>query len=422
MNNPDNEVEQSLTKRNKNSFLTKIKVKIQWKLILAFLCILGDIACWITRAETIQEVEESYDKPMFVSYIVHFSYLVFIIIWIVFYYILGNWKFKKFKEGSFSWKYSIFISFVFTLIIFCYNYTWYLSLPRTEVAANTAIYESAPAFVFIFSIPILGESVNLSKVFSLLISLVGVTLITVFQTNQPSTNNTTLINVTTNISNSTSPSVSENSPSPLGYILVIVSTILYSLYEVLYKRFATKKDDTAPIMNTIRLLGLIGIWYIIIVAPFIVIAHFTGLERFELPSINVALVILLSSTLDAISNILILLGIILSSPLFVSMGALLALPSSALADFLVHGEVMNTWSMIGAMLIILGFIGFIFTSYIYSLSSSKRDVQVKSRWFSVKEGWNIKDYTLYYLIGWYPTIENHSEEEPLLNAASISVN
>ena len=175
-------------------------------------------------------------------------------------------------------------------------------------------------------------------------------------------------------------------------------------------------------MNTVRLLGLIGIWYIIIVAPFIVIAHFTGLERFELPSIKVALVILFSSTLDAISNILILLCIILSSPLFVSMGALLALPSSALADFLVHGEVMNTWSMIGAMLIILGFIGFTFTSYIYSLSSSKRDVQVKSRWFSVKEGWNLKDYTLYYLIGWYPTIENHLEEEPLLNAASISVN
>ena len=392
--------------------------KIQWKLIFAFLCIIGDVASWIIRAEFVQGVEETYNKPIFISYIVHSSYLVFFLIWLVLRYIPGNWRYQK-KKVIYTWKYYLLISCIFTVLVFCFNYSWYLSLPRTEVAANTAIYEAATAFVFILSVPILGERVTLIKVLSLTVSISGVCLVSIFPS-VAATNNTVIIGNLSNISNgSAHPIPTASDPTALGYCLVIVSTVIYSLYEVLYKRLATSQRDTAPIMNTVRMLGLIGIWYMILIAPFLLIAHFTGLERFELPSTRVALLILLSSVLDGFSNILILFGIVLSSPLFISMGALLALPASAAADYIIHNIVMNYLSMLGALLIITGFVGFTFSTYLNDYTKKNQDLNA-SKWFTLKTGWRLKHYLLLYLLGWYPGVQTDRDREPLVGSLYTS--
>ena len=60
------------------------------------------------------------------------------------------------------------------------GYFWYLSLSRTNVPANTAIYQSAAAFTFILSVPILREKVTLVKVSSVFLSVMGVVLIAVY--------------------------------------------------------------------------------------------------------------------------------------------------------------------------------------------------------------------------------------------------
>ena len=388
--------------------------KIQWRLIFAFMCIVGDVTSWIIRAEFVQGVEDTYNKPIFISYVVHSSYLVFFCIWLVLRYLPGRWKYQK-KKIIYTWKYYLLISCIFTVIVFCFNYSWYLSLPLTEVAANTAIYEAATAFVFILSVPILGERVTLIKVISLVISIMGVCLISMFPS--VATNSTVILANITNLSNisnsSAHPIPTAANPTALGYGLVILSTVLYSLYEVLYKRLATSHKDTAPIMNTVRMLGLIGIWYLILVAPFLIIAHFTGLERFELPSTRVALLILMSSVLDGFSNILILFGIVLSSPLFISMGALLALPASAAADYIFHNIVMNYLSMMGALLIIIGFIGFTFSTYMNGHTKKNQNPNA-SKWFTFKPGWKVKHYFLLYLVGWYPGTYRDRDREPLV--------
>ena len=382
--------------------------KIRWRLILAFLCISGDILSWTIRAEFFQGIEKIYNKPIFISYVVHSSYIFFFLVWLVLRYFPLVIKSRRLQPSFYSFKYYLLISFFFTIVIFAFNYTWYLSLPLTEVSANTAIYESATAFVFIISVPLLGERVTLVKVLSLFISIVGVCLISLIPGG--SATNHTIIN-NTNLSNITTPTDSTISESTLGYFLVIISTITYSLYEVLYKRFATSPKDTAPILNTIRMLGLIGIWYIFLVAPFLIIAHFTGLERFELPSINIAFLILLNSVLDSFSNILILIGIVLSSPLFISMGALLALPTSMLADFIFHNILMSYFAILGSVFILMGFIGFIISTLIQDYTEINTE---KSKCFSLKRGWNLKHYLLLYSTGWYPTVVQ--EREPLLDS------
>ena len=44
------------------------------------------------------------------------------------------------------------------------DYLWFLSLPRTNVPANTAIYQSSLLFTFLLSVPILRERVTVLKV------------------------------------------------------------------------------------------------------------------------------------------------------------------------------------------------------------------------------------------------------------------
>lgn len=90
-------------------------------------------------------------------------------------------------------------------------YFWYRSLPLTAVAANNSIYQSASVFVFIFSVILIKEKVTLQKIAAVVVSVAGVACI------------------------STAPSNSHSSdvhPEPIGYLWVVISTIMYALYEV----------------------------------------------------------------------------------------------------------------------------------------------------------------------------------------------
>jgi hypothetical protein len=52
-----------------------------------------------------------------------------------------------------------------------------------------------------------------------------------------------------------------------------------------------------------------------------------------------------------------LLGIAWSSPLFMTVGTLLTIPVSVLADKLVHDYVLTTGNYIGIVCIVVGFLG-----------------------------------------------------------------
>jgi len=97
-------------------------------------------------------------------------------------------------------------------------YFWYYSLPRTTVAANNAIYQSASVFVYLFSFLMLGETLTLQKGAAVLVSVGGVAAISFAPKHA-----------------SSDPGIH---PSTLGYAMVIVSTCIFALYEVLYARFA----------------------------------------------------------------------------------------------------------------------------------------------------------------------------------------
>lgn len=105
-------------------------------------------------------------------------------------------------------------------------WSWYLSLPLTTVAANNAIYQSSSMFVFLFSALLLGERVTVSKLLAVLVSSSGIVLVALGGANTENKN---------------------AHPTPMGYVWVVISTALYSLYEVLYKMMIeTPHPDAAP--------------------------------------------------------------------------------------------------------------------------------------------------------------------------------
>ena len=97
---------------------------------------------------------------------------------------------------------------------------------------------------------------------------------------------------------------------------LVLTLILYALFEVLYKKLATKKDDTAPVTNGLRFLGYMGVHTLLWLWPLLIVFHFTGVEVFELPTLDNLGLMTLNAFLDIIFNAGLLVCIALSSPLF----------------------------------------------------------------------------------------------------------
>jgi len=143
----------------------------------------------------------------------------------------------------------------------------------------------------------------------------------------------------------------------LGYIFVIISTLLYSFYEVLYKKYAVDPKASSSASDAILTLGLMGLCNFLFLWPGVWIVHITGFETFELPPTNVLIKMVISACLDGTFNILLLLGVMLTSPLLISVGSVLVIPGSILADFIVHHYVLPPLALFGIGLIIIGFVG-----------------------------------------------------------------
>ena len=100
---------------------------------------------------------------------------------------------------------------------------------------------------------------------------------------------------------------------------MVISVFLYATYETFYKRLATEDDDTAPVWNTARVLGYTGVINLFLFWPLLIIAHFSGLEPFELPpTMDIFYKLLAVCALDIVFNTALLACITISTPLFTS--------------------------------------------------------------------------------------------------------
>jgi len=153
--------------------------------MLVFGIIFGLCLTWVLMSEFIQGMQEGWEKPWFILYVIHSGYAFNLLIyWALYGARTGDWMLRSqcsalvrcFRRGS-EWreespvgaylvptKQLIILSLVLALLSAFVGYSWYISLNHTLASANNAIYQSAAAVVFLLSWVRKGcDSVCLSK-------------------------------------------------------------------------------------------------------------------------------------------------------------------------------------------------------------------------------------------------------------------
>ncbi|KAF7547274.1 hypothetical protein G7Z17_g7828 [Cylindrodendrum hubeiense] len=265
----------------------------------------------------------------------------------------------------------------FTAIITCSltvaGLSWYIAVSLTTPSDLTAIYNCSAFFAYVFSVPILKEPLRLDKSVAVLIAIAGVLVVAYGDTKDGAKS-------------------AEASNRFFGNLVIGVGSVLYGLYEVLYKRFACPPEGVSPgrgmiFANTFgSCIGLFTLTVLWIPLPII---HFLGIEKFELPVASTCWLILCAVLANATFSGSFLVLISLTSPVLSSVAALLTIFIVALVDWFITGEPLSFAAIIGGAMIIVAFLGLTWSTYremqeheamepIVDLSDSDKDGDISS--------------------------------------------
>lgn len=164
--------------------------------------------------------------------------------------------------------------------------SWYVAVNLTTASDLTAIYNCSAFFAYAFSIPLLKEKLRLDKIFSVGVAIIGVLVVAYGDRPDDEAN-----------SNS-----EETQNRLLGNIVIGIGSVLYGLYEVLYKRFACPPEGTSAGRGTIfanTFGSLIGAFTIVALWVPLPILHWFGWEIFRFPSGEAGWMLLISICANA---------------------------------------------------------------------------------------------------------------------------
>ncbi|ORX51582.1 hypothetical protein DM01DRAFT_1307325 [Hesseltinella vesiculosa] len=233
------------------------------------------------------------------------------------------------------------------------TYLWYLSVNLISMSTLTVIFNTGCFWAYLFSIWMLGDSIQLSKLIAVALSILGVVVMTLDQDD--------LVNSTLSARD-----FSSSLSSVIGILVAVGSALSYGYYEVHYKKFATPPDASVLFANVMTAgIGLVTLLVLWIPIP---ILHITGFEPFELPDLHTFLTIAAIGLMSVVYNASMMCVIALVSPVFAAVGVMLTIPVVAVVDVLVTG-VMVTWmTVLGSIFILVGF-------YILNKQISKEEAQ-----------------------------------------------
>ncbi|KAL9020003.1 MAG: hypothetical protein Q9185_002742 [Variospora sp. 1 TL-2023] len=148
--------------------------------------------------------------------------------------------------------------------------SWYYAVGMTSPSDLTAIYNCSAFFAYAFSIPLLGDKLRFDKVFAVAVAIAGVMTIAYGDTKQAEKGG----------------SAEEANNRTAGNIIIGVGSVLYGLYEVLYKKMACPPEGVSPSRGAIfanTFGSLIGCFTLLVLWLPLPLLHFTGLEVFQWP-------------------------------------------------------------------------------------------------------------------------------------------
>lgn len=166
--------------------------------------------------------------------------------------------------------------------------SWYLAVDMTTASDLTAIYNCSAFFAYVFSVPLLKEKVRWSKVSAVLVAVAGV-MVVAYGDSTPAKHGNKSGGGAGGPDSGGSGDLDKDGDvenRTLGNIIIAVGSVLYGLYEVLYKKLACPPDGTSPGRSMIfaNFVGtLIGSFTLFVLWIPLPILHITGIEVFEWP-------------------------------------------------------------------------------------------------------------------------------------------
>ncbi|XP_044744956.1 solute carrier family 35 member F5 isoform X2 [Coccinella septempunctata] len=230
------------------------------------------------------------------------------------------------------------IAFLFCLLWFMGHYFFQLALTKTEIGMVNVLSSTSSLFtLFLASIFPSGavDRMSLSKLFAVVLNIVGIAII--------SYTNMTL-----------------RSEITLGSILALFSALLHASCLV----YLRKKVNNEEKMDIPLFFGFIGFFSLILLWPLFFFLHFSGLEKFELPSKEQTLFLLLNGLMGTvISEVVWLWGCFYTSSLIAIMSISLTIPMTTVADILLKKTQYSNLFMTGTIPAVSSFFIIIFFSH-----------------------------------------------------------
>ncbi|WBW72632.1 transmembrane transporter [Schizosaccharomyces osmophilus] len=227
------------------------------------------------------------------------------------------------------------LSLGFCIIWFAANYFSNGSLAFTNVASFTIISSMSGFFTLGLGAIFNVEKFTFVKLLALLASVGGVILVVIQDSKQEPGR--------------------DNSPSQpaLGNTFALLAAFLYGCYSVLVKFHVTEENYVS-----MRLFfGLVGLFDIILLWPFLILLHYYGVEKFQLPSTSSGnAILLLNAGITFVSDYLWVIAMLMTSPLLVTLGMSLSIPLALFFDIILKGHYLNFTLIFGSLLVFAGFI------------------------------------------------------------------
>lgn len=241
------------------------------------------------------------------------------------------------------WSYIIKTTAFVTSALTIGGLSWYVAVNLTTPSDLTAIYNCSAFFAYVFSVPLLKEPLRLDKSLAVIVAIAGV-LIVAYGDTSPGEDDAAHQQAAGN--------------RVTGNLIIGVGSVLYGLYEVLYKRYACPPEGCSPnrgmiFANTFgSCIGLFTLTVLWIPLP---ILHWTGIEKFDLPTGYTAWMLFCSVVMNATFAGSFLVLISLTSPVLSSVASLLTIFIVAITDWLRTGEPLSAAALIGGVMIMIAF-------------------------------------------------------------------
>ncbi|OBT79617.1 hypothetical protein VF21_01300 [Pseudogymnoascus sp. 05NY08] len=231
--------------------------------------------------------------------------------------------------------------------------SWYLAVNMTTPSDLTAIYNCSAFFAYAFSVPLLKEPLRTDKSLAVLVAIVGVLVVAYGDTSAVTPNPGSPPDA-----HAAAASDTQAKNRLAGNLIIGVGSVLYGLYEVLYKRLACPPTGCSPgrgmiFANTFG--SLIGAFTLLVLWIPLPILHYTGLEPFALPRGEAAWMMCISVLANATFSGSFLVLISLTSPVLSSVAALLTIFLVAATDWVLTGVPLGPAAVVGGGLIVVAF-------------------------------------------------------------------